>query len=244
MQLKKKFRKTIWILLFVISLCVFIYATYNLISQYLIYYVAEKEYESLTGIAYLTEQKNEGYHSPIDFAALAEINPDIVGWIVIDGTNIDYPIVQDDDNDAYLHITFSGNYNVSGTIFMDYRNAPDFKSPNTIIYGHKMKNSSMFAELTGYKQQSFYKKHPIFTIYTPESEYKCKVFSAYVTTSTSDTYTLRFADTTFTQYINKIVHHSLIQTDITINDTDKIVTLSTCDYQFDNARMIIHAKIE
>ena len=246
-QVKKK-RKILWSILLLISVCVFLFAAYQLISQYMTYRAAETEYESLTGIAYIpdgeTENGADGYKSPIDFAALAAINPDIIGWIVIDGTNIDYPIVQGSDNDAYLHKTFSGERNSSGTIFLDCRNAPDFSDRNSIVYGHKMKNGSMFAGLTEYKDQGFYEQHPAFTIYTPEVEYKCEVFAAYVTSGVSATYTLDFSgDMDFTGYINDAVSRSLIQTGVTPAAKDRIVTLSTCDYTYDNARMVVHARL-
>jgi len=240
-------RKILWSILLLISVCVFLFAAYQLISQYMTYRAAENEYESLAGIAYIEDGETENgadYQSPIDFAALAAINPDIIGWIVIDGTNIDYPIVQGSDNDAYLHKTFSGERNSSGSIFLDCRNAPDFSDRNSIVYGHKMKNGSMFAGLTEYKEQGFYEQHPAFTLYTPDAEYRCEVFAAYVTSGVSETYTLDFiGDMDFTGYINEAVSRSLVKTGVTPAAKDRIVTLSTCDYTYGNARMVVHARL-
>ena len=243
----KKKRKILWSILLLISICVFLFAAYQLISQYMTYRAAENEYESLAGIAYIKDGEagnGANYQSPIDFAALAAINPDVIGWIVIDGTNIDYPIVQGSDNDAYLHKTFNGERNSSGTIFLDCRNAPDFSDSNSIVYGHKMKNGSMFAGLTEYKEQGFYEQHPVFTLYTPEAEYRCEVFAAYVTSGVSATYTLDFdGDEDFMEYIGNAVSRSLIQTGVTPAAMDKTITLSTCDYTYDNARMVVHARL-
>ena len=243
----KKKGEILWSILLLISICVFLFAAYQLISQYMTYRAAGTEYESLADIAYIKDGEagnGANYQSPIDFAALTAINPDVIGWIVIDGTNIDYPIVQGSDNDAYLHKTFSGERNSSGSIFLDCRNAPDFSDRNSIIYGHKMKNGSMFAGLTQYKEQGFYEQHPAFTIYTPDAEYRCEVFAAYVTSGVSEAYTLDFnGDVDFAEYINDAVSRSLVQTGVAPTAKDRIVTLSTCDYTYDNARMVVQARL-
>lgn len=252
-------RKWIWRIALIACICVMVMAGYNISTQLVEYGAAEQEYEDIAQIArpagprvtpetaQKTTSEGEGaapYQSPIDFAALREINPDIVGWIYLEGTVIDYPIVQGDDNESYLHMTFQGQRNSSGATFMDYRNEPNFAGPNTFVYGHKMKNGSMFAALTEYQQQSFYAEHPIFTIYTPEAEYRCEIFSAYVTDSISETYNIDYPQADgFAAYLAYITERNGIQTSVAVTDTDAIVTLSTCDYQFENARMVVHAKI-
>lgn len=184
------------------------------------------------------------YVCPIDFDALHEINRDIVGWIIVDGTTINYPIVQGRDNDTYLNTLFTGEYNPSGAIFMDYRNAPDFTDCNTIIYGHKMKNNTMFQGLSEYKSQDFWEQYPAITIYTPQQEYRCEVFAAYVTSAVSDAYVLNYDNNgDFVQYLKTAISRSQIMTGAVLHSTDRIVTLSTCDYSFNNARMVVHATL-
>lgn len=245
--------------MFVIFAGVFVFAVYNIIAELIPYGEAESEYNNLAKTAYVrldepnstnNPENSDGtpeniYQSPIDFNALKNINPDIIGWIRIDGTVIDYPIVKCDNNDKYLNTTFEGKRNKSGAIFMDYLCEPDFSGPNSIIYGHKMNNGSMFAALTGYKKQDFCDQYPDFTIYLPDREYTCEIFSAYVTAAESKTYTVYYADTNdFADYISYATNKSLIKTDVEVLDTDRIITLSTCDYQFDDARMIVHAVIK
>ena len=90
----------------------------------------------------------------LSFGQLRDINPDVCGWLTLDGTAIDYPVVQAEDNAKYLHRLFNGAYNACGTLFIDYRNLPEFQDPNTLIYGHHMRNGSMFKSITYYAEQS------------------------------------------------------------------------------------------
>ena len=145
--------------------------------------------------------------------------------------DINYPIVQGEDNDTYLHMTYEGNYNFAGTIFMDYENKDDFSDCNTLVYGHNMKNGSMFAQLKNFsKNDETYKKSKYFWIFTPEKNYRYEIISAYTTGASSDTYTLfKGPGQEFHEYLEKIVGYSDIKTSAKdMNIQDKIVTLSTC----------------
>ena len=104
----------------------------------------------------------------VDFAALREINPDIVAWIYIEGTKINYPIVQGEENSYYLKHLFSGEWNGSGCIFLDFRNDASFADRHSIIYGHHMKNGTMFTDLDKYKKQEFFDEHPVALLITPD----------------------------------------------------------------------------
>ena len=116
----------------------------------------------------------------VDFAALKEINPDIVAWVYIEGTEINYPVVQGTDNQYYLKHLFNGKWNSSGCIFLDRRNEPDFSDRHSIIYGHHMKNGTMFSGLTQYKKQEFYQAHPTILLITPEQNIRVEIFAGYV----------------------------------------------------------------
>ncbi len=250
-RVKKKSR--IWIIVLVVCLGVFIFAGYNIIPQLLTYKEAKNEYQSIADIAQNTSTLENGgspapdedsCQIPIDFKALTAINPDIIGWINIPGTVVDYPLVQCGDNDIYLHTTFEGRRNSSGAIFADYRSASDFSDQNILIYGHNMKNGMMFAPLADYRKQSFYEEHPTFIIYTPDVEYQCEIFSAYVTATDTQTYTIDYPEPdSFSRYLDYVKGRSKIHTDVTVIATDNIVTLSTCDYQFEDARLVVHAKM-
>lgn len=242
----KRISRILWTLALVAALGVFAFALYQLIPKLMAYRAAETEYASLADIAYAREgnpPESGTDGGPIDFAALSALNPDITGWIVVDGTGIDYPVVQGEDNHAYLHTTYSGEQNAAGAIFLDFNCDPDFSDRNSIIYGHMMKDGSMFAGLAKYKDQAFYEQHPTFTLYTPDAEYTCEVFAAYITPSSSETYTLGFAsDADFAEYLGFAASNSLIQAGIIPTASDRIVTLSTCDYTYEDARMVVHAR--
>lgn len=174
-----------------------------------------------------------------DFAALQKINPDIVAWIYSPGTKINYPIVQGKDNDYYLHRLVNGQKNAGGTLFMDCNNGATFTDDNTIIYGHHMKNGSMFAGLEKYKEQSYYDAHPVLYLLTPEKSYRLIVFAGFVTASDSPVYTLQFQDADRESWVEKALKQSDFQTDVQVAADEPVVTLSTCDYTYEDARYVV-----
>ncbi len=177
----------------------------------------------------------------VDFAALQAINDDVVGWIYLEGTKINYPIVRGSDNDYYLTHLYDGTGNGSGSIFMDYRAAADFSSPNTPIYGHRMNNGSMFAQVANYSNLQFFNEHPTILILTPEKNYKMQVFSAYVAADSAASWDYEFAnDEAFADWLQTAKSKSYFDNDVIPEVTEKVVTLSTCTYEFDNARFIVH----
>lgn len=121
----------------------------------------------------------EEYVSPVDFAALSAINPDVVGWITIPGTGIDFPVVQGQDNDFYLKNTFEGKKSKVGAIFLDYASEADFSGPNNVIYGHNLKNGTMFEPITFFKKGNFFSEHRDIFLYTPERTVHLKTIAAY-----------------------------------------------------------------
>lgn len=122
-----------------------------------------------------THEAAEPYQ--VDFEALARINPDVAAWLILEGTALSYPVVQVQDNEYYLDRLFDGSYNASGCLFLDSRCEARFASPNSIVYGHHMKDGSMFAALDGYKEQEFYEAHPSLLLLTPGGDYEAQVFS-------------------------------------------------------------------
>jgi len=118
--------------------------------------------EELIKIAEIPEVPMEEPTNSVDFDELKKINSNVVGWIVIEDTQVNYPIVQGKDNSYYLNHSFDKSWNSLGSIFMDYRSSNDFSDYNTFIYGHHTKNGSMFGELYKYMDATFYKEHPFF----------------------------------------------------------------------------------
>lgn len=231
-------------LILFLAIGVFCYAGYNLYHIYTEYKKGTDEYNHIEQMAVTNRDpdKDKGEESgpsatlrapmKVDFDALKAVNDDVVGWIYVEALeDVSYPVVKGPDNSTYLHMTYEKNYNFAGTIFIDYENAGDFSDCNTLVYGHNMKNGSMFGQLKNFtKDEETYKKSKYFWILTPDKNYRYEIISAYVTAVNSDTYTLfKGPGKEFQEYLDKIIGYSEIKTepgDLTIKD--KIVTLSTC----------------
>ena len=179
----------------------------------------------------------------VDFQELAGINPDIVGWIYIPGTNINYPVVRGTDNDYYLNRLFDGTYNKSGCIFMDYRCEPDFSGKNSIIYGHHMKNGSMFASLMEYKEKGFYEEHSVALLVTPDAYYEIRLFSGYVADNWDSAWDMGLSGAEFEAWLKEICQKSTFEPVALPGADDRIVTLSTCTYEFADAKYVVHGYI-
>ena len=180
----------------------------------------------------------------VDFTKLLEKNTDIIGWIYIEGTNISYPVVKSDDNEYYLNHLFDKSKNSSGCIFLDMACADDFSGPHSIIYGHHMKDKSMFANLVEYKEQEFYNAHPIALLLTPNSRYKIHLFSGYVTDNWSSAWYKDFSEIDYASWLSEIKAKSTFDSEHIPRETDRIVTLSTCTYEFDDAKFVVHGFVE
>ena len=181
----------------------------------------------------------------VDFTELSSINNDSVAWISIEGTTVNYPVVQGSDNSYYLKHLFNGKWNSSGCIFLDYRVSADMSDRHSIIYGHHMKNGTMFSGLTQYKKQAYYEKHPEGLLITPDTSYQIKFFAGYVASVEDSAWKIRFeSDEEYKVWLLDAKERSMFASSITPAVTDRVVTLSTCSYEFDNARFVLHAIIE
>lgn len=186
---------------------------------------------------------NSAIFPKVDFDALSVINSDVIGWIYVSGTNINYPIVKGSDNKEYLNILFNGETNRAGSIFMDYRNSGDFSDRNNIIYGHRLSSKTMFTALKEYKKQEFYDSHPSFVIVTPENNYEILIFSAYIANVNDSAWRLDFSDEEYEKWLCEVSERSIFKTEVAPTPSDRVVTLSTCTYEFNNARFIVHGII-
>lgn len=190
------------------------------------------------------EQEKEQANFSINFDALLAENQDIVGWIYSEATPINYPMVQSSDNDFYLRRLLDGSYNIAGSIFIDYRNSPDLSDDfNTIIYGHNMKNGSMFGTLKEYKNQEYYDKHSLIYIYTPEGNYSIELIAGYQTDIYSNIYKIPETTEELQDLYEEIVELSTFKTDIQLEEGDKLLTLSTCTDGADISRYVLIGKI-
>ena len=196
--------------------------------------------DGLTGL-----DSEANYVSPVDFEALWKLNPDVVGWIYIPDTTVNYPIVQGETNDTYLYHLFNGVYNRSGSIFMDFRNAADYTDANTIIYGHHMGDGTMFADIVKYKKQAYYDAHPTGFLFTPDQTFELTFFTAYVTDTTDDAWCMNFSsDEDYADWLRDSAARSEFRAGILPTLSDQLLTLSTCTYEFDDARFVLVATMK
>lgn len=194
-----------------------------------------------------------GYDIPeIDFASLNQINPDVQGWLRIDGTKIDFPLLQGTDNAYYLKHDIENQSNKNGSIFLDYRsNSLDYEMPDlsdvSYIYGHHMKSGAMFASLCNFKDQSFLDEHPFGTIRTESGDiYKLDFFAGMVISGEDDSvlYTGDFADEEeFQAYYDSVKERSMVSSDIDLQLGDKVIALVTCSYETNNSRFVLYARM-
>ena len=179
----------------------------------------------------------------VDWEALQKKNEDLIAWILIPSVEISYPVLQGDDNEYYLHRDFNREYLYAGSIFMDKDNSPSFINYNTILYGHNMRDGSMFAGLKDFLDVGAYQLCRYFWVLTPEADLLYEIFAARRTMSGSSAFTVRFA--TYGDYKtwqDEMLSLSGIGTGIRLDCEDRIVTLSTCT---DDAsmRMIVQGKL-
>lgn len=238
-------------LLIIIFLAIALFSGYQLYSILSEYKAGEDVYDDAA--QYITDGNAEiptaspdphgGIVWPgIDFEKLQAVNDDVVGWIYLENSKINYPIVLGDDNSYYLNRLYDRTYNGSGSIFMDYRNSGDFSDTHTILYGHHMNNGSMFAGIAKYKQQSYYDEHPYCLILTPEQNYKLEFFAGYVASVETDltAWDLSFdSEEDYQEWLAAAIAKSTFVSDVQPTAEDKIVTLSTCTYEFENARYVL-----
>lgn len=179
-----------------------------------------------------------------DFNELKQINKEVRGWIQVNGTNINYPYVQANDNDFYLNHSFDKSSNGAGWIFMDYRNNPREFDKNTIIYGHGRSNTSMFGTLKNILKSSWFKdsNNYVIKLATEQENSLWEVFSVYKIPTTSDYLQIKFSsDEEFQNFANKLIERSAYNFNTPVNSTDKIITLSTC--WNDEEKVVMHAKL-
>jgi len=188
---------------------------------------------------------NEVAVRSIDFTALKAINAETVGWLVCEGTVLDYPVVQGADNSYYLTHLIDGTEHRFGTLFVDYLNSPGFTDDNTIIYGHHIKAGDMFKVLSYYQDQgdSYYQQHPTMMLYTPERNYRLDIFAGCLIDGENGVPLVFASREEFAAYIARLKASSTFSSSVAMTPEDKMVTLYTCAYDFEGARYVVCAKL-
>lgn len=256
---KEKVMRMILNILIIIVSCVLLFCVYKLYTiwqgynsnqktqsqvQDLFYGQNTDEEQAVSGEESEKVEIEENSLNPLDPVIAA--NEDTIGWIKVEDTVIDYVVVQGEDNDEYLHKSFYGEYNSAGTIFLDYRNEIGGKRQNYVVYGHRMKDDSMFGELGEYLDYGFYQQHPTFTFITADAEYDCEIFAIYRCTTEVDYCQPTFAsDEDMLDYVKDCKNLSEHKMAVEVTADDTIITLSTCDYALDPdlGRLVVHAKL-
>ena len=207
--------------------------TYKILDASAAYKKAEKVYEDIRA-----EKENiEKGSYEIDYE-------DYRGWIKINYTNINYPVLQGDDNLYYLDKDINGEYLIAGSIFMNATNN-GFDDQNMILFGHNMKNGSMFSSLTKYKEQSYYDRYQTMLLYTPIGNFSIELFAGLVLDGNDESVRLDFKDEhDFQNYIELIRVNSTFKSDTVVEADDRIITLCTCSNEFNNARYALYGRLK
>ncbi len=246
-------RKIIRRIIFIMAVGIFLFAGYNVYKIYVEYAAAEDEYTELskyateisgngTTEAHLQDSGSDGEEDypvgtpgvdypnmQIDFKSLISENKQFVGWLIVRSVGISYPVAQADDNDYYLHHTFDGTANSNGCVFLDANNSSELTDMNSFIYGHNMKNGTMFGSLKKfYKEDGIYEIDPYFYVYTKDYVYKYKIYSYYTVAPHSDTYSYLDTAAQYKKYEELVLGRSIKDCGVEVSTHAPTLTLSTC----------------
>lgn len=178
----------------------------------------------------------------LSFKELQKINPDVFGWITINGTHIDYPLVQGQDNSKYINTDVLGKFSLAGSIFMDYRNHKDFSDPVSILYGHNIEDHKMFGELSLYKNKSYFDHHLKGKLYYKGKWHKLQIFAYVHTDAYKQGYYNPHIDRS--SYLHQVKRDASHYKSVPLSSGDHYVTCSTCTNADTNGRYLLIGKIE
>ncbi len=248
--MSKKKRNWIYNLAILFFLGVMLFSLWNLIPLL----IQEKEdsdtQKTMEQMVLVQEEEKETVTLQPDWQALKEANPDIIGWIYVPDTVINYPIVQGSDNEFYLDHSSLGASNSIGSIFLDANASSDFSDFHSIIYGHSVMNSSeMFTQVDSFENTDFFESHPYMYILTPELTYRCDILALTKTTSETNLYQTWFGDDAQRwDYLDRLYTQANLTREVeNLNVEDPLIMLSTCDLDYgldSNHRILLHARLK
>ena len=240
-QNHEKKNRTVQLILTLLFAAVFVYGAINLYGIWQEYRESEMLYQNaqdefLTAVEDPVEVPDENKLADakldfaVDFDSLHAVNEDVAGWIWMQDTVVNYPVLHSKkNNDEYLYTTYDGKQNSSGSIFADYRNNAGFVDDNTVLYGHNMKNGSMFAFLKKMTGQEYYDTHKEFYILTPEGNRRYEIISVFQVDALSSLYDRQFETAEDKQeWLNRVLQKSAILSPFSASIEDTFVMLSTC----------------
>lgn len=246
-----KKEKIFLIIIAVILMCVIVFSAAKLFCRFKdyndakeLYEEKQKKYVTQVSLPDKTEEQPIKESPPIsvDFDGLLKENKEIVGWIYCPDTPINYPVVQSSNNSEYLHKGINNQYLISGTVFLDFRNNAVGVDENYIMYGHNMKNQTMFGTIDNYTNQQYYNEHKIIYYLTPTDNYKIEVIAGKVVPYNDLIYTTAPKGEEFGKHIVSIIKSCGFKSDADYNIGDKIVTLSTCTDNSGKTRYVLIGK--
>lgn len=231
---KKSFGLNVLLIFLIGCLCFCGYKLYDSFEEYWQDYLKQ---ESVLESANKTKK--------INFKKLQKKCPDLVGWIYCKGTRIDYPVVQSQDNKEYLSLGPDKKWSGAGSIFCDYRTKEPFRDPLTIAYGHHMRDGSMFHCLEDFKKSEYLKKHDTIYFYTPTGGYKAKIVYTSIIPALDDAYVADIQTKEDKEaLLNKVGETAVARTSESIDADSNYVMLSTCSYEYNEARAVVIGKLE
>lgn len=248
-----KIPKALRIVLATVFILVFAFSCYKIVAQLLEENDSKTLYENIIDDVVIENQINQSSAEgstegkepiipiTVDFERIKQKYPDTIGWLYSPDTKINYPVVLGADNNQYIYNMPSGEPNKSGSIFADSRNLPFYESRNFIIYGHNMKNKTMFGTLDDYRKTGYYENHPVMYYLTPQKSYKLELYSGFITESGSYVYTFQHTEQTLSDFMKKIKRKSTFKSDVEYQEGDRIMTLSTCSYESEDSRYVVVA---
>lgn len=235
-------KKTVYLILILLFAALFLLATgkvINIISGYRHAEQIHLEEQS----AFMDDSADARFPIQVDFDSLAQKNADIIGWIYSPDTPINYPVVQAEDNQKYLRRDLDGKYLVTGTIFADFRNRAVGEDRNFILYGHNMKDTSMFGTLLNYENQGYFDAHPTLYFATPSKNYRIELYCSGLVTDDAPIYQPNPSEAELTEFLSELKANTRFSSETTLLDTDRLITLSTCSYESNHARYLVIGKL-
>jgi sortase B len=241
-QKKNKKIRMIFSLLITILIVVSGFFAYMILQGRKTYREGNNTYEGIKEIAIKTNDIEDT--DRIDFSVLKNINEDVIGWLSLENTVIDYPVVKGQDNDYYLNHLYTGEYNSLGTLFVDFRNRELFTDQISVIYGHSMLNGSMFFILERYKNQSFYEEHKQFVFDTPDHRYILEPYAGKVVDAKIPFLQFNFTGKEeYFEYISEFISTSTFKADFEPSENDKTVMMIKCSADYEDARYVLLCRV-
>ncbi len=234
-------RKGIYTVLMLVCIVVFLFALYKVVDILMNYKEIDDFYKDAQDD--FVVQNDDGTISYVDLDKLIAANPDVKGWIYIKGTDISYPVLQGKSNDYYLFRSYTKDYLVAGSIFLDSSNNPDFTDSHTIVFGHNMHNGAMFGTLDKFMKEDYRNEHQYIYILLPDGKWnKYEIFSSYIANLDDGTFNLfNNNPEAYQNYINLAMSKNLYKNISAPESGERILTLSTCtEDSADDKRYVLH----